>query len=482
MKSKKSAIEDQRGTVEFASVNDTTLEGAQIIGDRVIGTVAGDLNIISEQDTETNSRQQSSSCGSLSVSTGSVSGSYNSQTQTGTSDYASVDEQTGIYAGEGGFDITVGGNTHLEGAVIASKADPADNSLVTGTLTVEDIENKSSYEAGTSGWGGEFTYANNPEQGDKNANTGRISPSLPMNESGDASSTTKSTIAERSITITDEQGQLAKTGQTAAEAIESLNRDTDNAHGGALERPVNLDDILEKQAELAEASAAAGKAVAKTVGDISQVMYLKNNGDPRWNEGGIYKVILQGAGAALVAELGNGQGLDGALGAMASQLAAGKLEDFAKEIADYLASDSDAQKLIANLISNIVSSGIGIAVGGESSGSLASLMERHNRQFHEKDYTRIDEVFGEFLEKMATGLGVDIEVLNIENMRTLLLSMALSNTDVQWNKLFTDVAELSEFEVEFVKDFFRTNFGTNPPNLISYSEEMLKIAKEFVAK
>ena len=32
----------------------------------------------------------------------------------------SVTEQSGIYAGDGGFDITVGGHTQLDGAVIAS--------------------------------------------------------------------------------------------------------------------------------------------------------------------------------------------------------------------------------------------------------------------------------------------------------------------------------------------------------------------------
>nr|WP_050290343.1 hypothetical protein [Yersinia kristensenii] len=36
------------------------------------------------------------------------------------SNYDSVQEQTGIFAGKGGFDITVGEHTQLDGAVIAS--------------------------------------------------------------------------------------------------------------------------------------------------------------------------------------------------------------------------------------------------------------------------------------------------------------------------------------------------------------------------
>ncbi|WP_235896850.1 hypothetical protein [Yersinia thracica] len=48
--------------------------------------------------------------------------------------YDSVQEQTGIFAGKGGFDITVGEHTQLDGAVIASTADQSKNSLDTGTL------------------------------------------------------------------------------------------------------------------------------------------------------------------------------------------------------------------------------------------------------------------------------------------------------------------------------------------------------------
>jgi hypothetical protein len=36
------------------------------------------------------------------------------------SDYNSVVEQSGIFAGDGGFEITAGGHTQLDGAVIVS--------------------------------------------------------------------------------------------------------------------------------------------------------------------------------------------------------------------------------------------------------------------------------------------------------------------------------------------------------------------------
>ncbi|XJQ44521.1 hypothetical protein OUA01_17520 [Edwardsiella ictaluri] len=49
------------------------------------------------------------------------------------SDYASVESQSGIFAGTGGFDITVGNHTQLDGAAIASAAGQESNRLDSGT-------------------------------------------------------------------------------------------------------------------------------------------------------------------------------------------------------------------------------------------------------------------------------------------------------------------------------------------------------------
>ncbi|WP_156304514.1 hypothetical protein, partial [Yersinia rohdei] len=45
------------------------------------------------------------------------------------SNFDSVQEQTGIFAGAGGFDITVGEHTQLNGAVIGSTATADKNKL-----------------------------------------------------------------------------------------------------------------------------------------------------------------------------------------------------------------------------------------------------------------------------------------------------------------------------------------------------------------
>ena len=57
------------------------------------------------------------------------------------SHYKSARDQAGIFAGKGGFDLLVGKNTDLKGALIASKAPADKNKLSTGTLSFSDLEN-----------------------------------------------------------------------------------------------------------------------------------------------------------------------------------------------------------------------------------------------------------------------------------------------------------------------------------------------------
>ena len=62
-----------------------------------------------------------------------------------------ITEQSGIYAGKEGHDIQVKNNTRLKGAVIDSQAEKEKNRVATGTLTWENIDNKTEYKAKASG-------------------------------------------------------------------------------------------------------------------------------------------------------------------------------------------------------------------------------------------------------------------------------------------------------------------------------------------
>ncbi|QHQ29014.1 putative hemagglutinin/hemolysin-related protein [Xanthomonas albilineans] len=136
-------------TATILSGNDTTLDGAVLSANTVMADVGGDLHIHSEQDTSHYASHDTAASASVTVGIGaSGSASYSHSKVDG--DFASVREQSGIQAGDGGFDITVHGNTDLKGAVIASTQaaiDQGRNQLTTGTLTVADITNTSHYKA-----------------------------------------------------------------------------------------------------------------------------------------------------------------------------------------------------------------------------------------------------------------------------------------------------------------------------------------------
>ena len=75
-----------------------------------------------KQKYETNSYGASGSIGLSGNIDGKGGFNFNASTNEMDSDYKSVTEQAGIYAGNKGFDINVAGNTDLKGAVIDSKA------------------------------------------------------------------------------------------------------------------------------------------------------------------------------------------------------------------------------------------------------------------------------------------------------------------------------------------------------------------------
>ncbi len=139
--------------VAMHSGGDTTLKGAVVEGKQVMAEVGGDLLIESLQDTSEYDSKQKNMSGSITIGAGG-GGSFSYSKSCTSSDYASVTEQSGIKAGDGGFQVKVEGNTDLKGAVIASTdkaVEDSRNSLVTASLTTSDIQNKAEYEGKSAG-------------------------------------------------------------------------------------------------------------------------------------------------------------------------------------------------------------------------------------------------------------------------------------------------------------------------------------------
>ncbi|SEN62644.1 hemagglutinin repeat-containing protein [Pseudomonas sp. NFACC39-1] len=241
-------------SVRLESGGDTNIKGGVVSAEQVKVKVGGDLNIESLQDTSTyTSKQQSANVGvSICVppfcyGTSSVSGGIASQNMH--SEYASVSEQSGIKAGNGGFQVEVTGNTDLKGAVIAS-TDKAvaegKNTLSTGTLTSSDIKNKAEYDATSinlsGGFGGDMgrdgngnTSATANPNGPKVPNKSGVSVSTPvvLYAGGSSSSKTYSGISGAAVTITDTVKQQELTGQTAEQAVAAINTDVSSDRDGS---------------------------------------------------------------------------------------------------------------------------------------------------------------------------------------------------------------------------------------------------------
>lgn len=199
--------------LDFTSGKDTNIKGGKLSGEKVTGSVGGDLNIESKQDS--NNYKESNKSVGASVGLGSnkaVSGS--ASVGKIDSNYNSVTDQSGIYAGEDGFEINVGENTDLKGGIISSTADADKNKLSTGTLTFEDIQNKADYKA--NGIGAKVNKNNNADYNEKG-----ITPDIGMPASGESESTTKATISKGTIEIRDKENQN--------QDINKLNRDTKNS-------------------------------------------------------------------------------------------------------------------------------------------------------------------------------------------------------------------------------------------------------------
>ncbi len=269
-------------TLTLESGGNTNLKGAVATGKQVVANVGGDLNIESLQDTSTYHTKDQSIGGSVTVGFG-FSGSANFSQQKIDSDFASVTEQSGIKAGDRGFQVNVHGNTDLKGAVIASTDKAVQdgvNSLTTATLTQSEIHNRAEYSASSIGIGGGYSYGGGGmmpvgggsggggnttaggvgtnQQGQATTGGDKVpgsnvptsgnwsaTPPVVMGASGSGSSVTGSGISGGAIHITDDAKQQALTGKDGEQTVASVNRNvsTERDSSNALKPIFNEKEI-----------------------------------------------------------------------------------------------------------------------------------------------------------------------------------------------------------------------------------------------
>ncbi|ELY5820861.1 hemagglutinin repeat-containing protein [Cronobacter dublinensis] len=344
--------------VNLTTGRDATLSGAQVNGQTVKADIGRDLNITSLQDSDNyKSKQQSVSAGG-SVTIGAPGGSANVSYSRDAikSNYDSVIEQAGIYAGKGGFDITVGNHTQLNGAVIGSTATADKNRLETGTLGFTDIHNKADYSV--SHKGGSVGSGSLSVIGAVSSGLSAVSGAMlsGLGSGGHASGTTQSAVSEGSLVIHDKAGQQ--------QDVASLSRDVANANDTV--SPIFNKEKEQKRLQVAQmTSDIAGQmtSMVMTQGEINALKAARaapgnanlsaealkqtqayRDAFSEYGTGGKYQQIAQSASAA-IAGLVNGDFSGAVAGAAAPFIAT-----FVKNHTD----EDSAQRILAHALAGAV--------------------------------------------------------------------------------------------------------------------------------
>ncbi|EEV6597552.1 filamentous hemagglutinin N-terminal domain-containing protein [Escherichia coli] len=377
---------DSGKTVTINSGRDTVLNGAQVNGNRIIADVGHDLLISSQQDTSKYDSKQTSVAAGGSFTFGSMTGSgyIAASRDKMKSRFDSVAEQTGMFAGDGGFDITVGNHTQLDGAVIASTATADKNSLDTGTLGFSDIHNEADYKVSHSG----ISLSGGGSFGDKfqgNMPGGMISAG---GHSGHAEGTTQAAVAEGIITIRDRDNQkqnLANLSRDPVHANDSISPIFDKEKEQRRLQTVGLisdigsqvADIARTQGELnalKAAKEATGETLPANATEKQRQEYLAKLRDTqayrnemaKYGTGGDIQRGIQAATAAL-------QGLAG--GNLAGALAgtsAPELAHLLKSTEKDPAVNAIAHAILGGAVAAMQGNNVAAGAAGAATGELAA--------------------------------------------------------------------------------------------------------------
>ncbi|MFM5697114.1 hemagglutinin repeat-containing protein [Aeromonas veronii] len=418
-------------TLTLKSGRDATLLGAQVSGDKVTADIGRNLTLTSQQDNDHYQSKQSSIAAGGSFTFGSMTGSgyINASRQKINSDFESVVEQTGVFAGKQGFDIRVGEHTQLNGAVLAGSADESKNRLSTGTLGWSDLVNRADYKVesqsvGISGSGGS-----------KGGFSGQGAPTAASvlggsNSSGSASSTTFAAISGGAIEI--------RNGAAQQQDVLTLLRDPAQAANG-------LSPIFDKQKELGRMQEA--QLIGEVGQQATQMVVSQHLGDAnerakkdpeyaksleykalqeKWGVGSNFQRGMQAATAAL-------QGLAGGdLTQAAAGAASPYLAQMVKQQTDDGPSRVMAHALVQGALAAAQNKSAMVGATGAATGELVGMMAT---QLYHKDASQLTEGEKETVSTLATLAAGLAGGLTGDSTASALVSAQTGKTVVENNEL-----------------------------------------------
>ncbi|WP_434985198.1 hemagglutinin repeat-containing protein [Vreelandella zhaodongensis] len=360
--------------VILTSGGDTALKGAVVSAPQITTHIGGKLTIESLQDSATHNERHSSSGASLSVpliGAGLPTASLDASRTKINSDTQSVNEQSGLRADDGGFQVNVGGTTHLNGGAITSTqvaidedrntfttaGQSASEALQSGALTLSDIGNNATFDAeslsvGLSSGGNNSGESNTGLSG---IGTGR--------DDGSASSTTVAAISGLA------GNQDARTGD--AESGLAPIFDADNARKDVQAQATITQEFgsraSQEWGDYASHQEAQLWREAQNATDPETRAALLTEAS-RWAEGGAYRT----SGHTLMGLAGGG--VDGATGALTSAMLMPEVER--------LTDDMNLPDGVRQGLESLTATLAGAATGGTQGGAMAFNLDANNRQLH----------------------------------------------------------------------------------------------------
>ncbi|MFQ2298730.1 hemagglutinin repeat-containing protein [Aeromonas dhakensis] len=443
------------------SGRDATLLGAQVSGDKVTADIGRNLTLTSQQDNDHYQSQQSSisAGGSFTFGSMTASGYVNASRQKINSDFESVVEQTGVFAGKQGFDIRVGEHTQLNGAVLAGSEDAGKNHLSTGTLGWNDLVNRAEYKV-------ESQSVGISGSGDSTKGFSSIAAMTSLggsNSSGSASSTTFASIGAGDIEIRNTAGQQ--------QDLVSLHRDPTQAVNG-------LSPIFDKQKELERMQEAqligevGQQATQMVVSHHLAAANEKAKNDPeyanskeykalqeKWGVGSDFQRGMQAATAAL-------QGLAGGdLTQAAAGAAAPYLAQMVKQQTDDGISRVMAHALVQGALATAQNKNAMVGATGAATGELVGMMAT---ELYHKEASQLTEGEKETVSTLATLAAGLAGGLTGDSSASALASAQTGKTVVENNSLAGDKARESlKGSNEWWKQRVRETLGENTSSQIT---------------
>ena len=491
--------------ISLKAEGDTTLRGATATADRIDVKTGGTLAIESLQDVAESMSKDSQVGGRVQVSLGTAwdASGYASASKANGS-YKGVGQQSGLFAGDGGYHVDAG-HVNLVGGAIAS-TNAANSELTAQTLIFTDLKNEMDYRASSASISGGFgAGGEKPTDADgkplatpnaagqfkdigSNVANGKygqadgsnFSGGVPMTTSGSDSSTTYATLTEGNITIGGKRVTAAELG---------VNTDASKAHEAISSLP-DLRKLMQEQQAMSSAAGTVVSTSKQVAGDVfaykseqakqafekdlknsnpaEWVNYSKldDNGKTaylkvaspayrdalKWGTGGEYSRALDAVAAAVVGGISGQAGGQVSANALAPYAAAFIGSQFDPNHGEnpnatlQLVSHAILGALLAEANGAPAGNGAGAAVGGELAAKFLTDM------LYGSDPANLDEQQKQTVLALSQAVGALAGGIGGNGVVGASLGATLAGNSVENNRMLTDtelarIKELSNGDV-----------------------------------